>query len=138
MARPAPAVANRVDADRDGRISLDEYRVYFEGRVVSAIEFGPEPPAPRPPVPPPVPPAEAFTGPIRYGRLPSGLPAWFVDLDTDHDGQISLYEWRQARLPMAEFVEMDLNGDGLLPPDEYLRYQRSLRARQAAPDPIGP
>ena len=40
------AVANRVDADRDGRISPDEYRAYFEGRVLTTIEFGPNCPAP--------------------------------------------------------------------------------------------
>ncbi len=58
-----------------------------------------------------------------------------MELDTDRDGQIALYEWRRAGRPMAEFVEMDLNADGLLPPDEYLRYVRALRTR---PNPDAP
>lgn len=30
----------------------------------------------------------------RAGKLPEkGLPAWFVQLDTDQDGQVALYEW---------------------------------------------
>lgn len=120
-------VADRFDRDRDGRISLDEYRDYFHGRVIAVIEAGSETPLPRSPAAPPLQPIDLIPGPIRYGRLPSGLPAWFVELDTDEDGQISLYEWRQAGRPMVEFFEMDLNGDGLLPPAEYFRYQRFVR-----------
>lgn len=59
---------------------------------------------------------------IRYGKLPPGLPDWFTDLDTDRDAQIGLYEWRAAKRATAEFVTMDLDGDGLLSPQEYLRY----------------
>ena len=59
--------------------------------------------------------------------MPPGIPPWFVELDTDRDGQVALYEWRRAGLPMAQFQEMDLNEDGLLPPDEYLRYVRLYR-----------
>lgn len=118
------AKARDFDEDRDGRISFDEYRAYFEGRVLRLWETGTEDP-----LPPATPaPATASPGPIRYGKLPDGLPSWFVDLDTDRDGQISLYEWKSAGYSLADFQVMDLNGDGLLPPEEYLRYLRSLRA----------
>lgn len=61
---------------------------------------------------------------IRYGKLPKGLPDWFVKLDTDKDGQIGLYEWLAAKKPTKEFLEMDLNGDGLLTAEEYLRWKK--------------
>ena len=88
-------------------------------RVAATIEFGPEPPS-RPPETPALLPKPPVA--LRYGHLPNGLPQWFVDLDTDRDGQIALHEWRKAGLPIEEFMAMDLNGDGLLPPDEYLRF----------------
>jgi hypothetical protein len=120
-------VAARFDRDRDGRIHPDEYRDYFGGRVLDTIEFGPEPPPE--PTAPPRPPAEA-PRPIRYGQLPNGLPQWFVDLDFDRDAQIALSEWRKTAQPLDEFFAMDVNGDGLLPPDEYLRFVRDRRAAE--------
>ena len=58
----------------------------------------------------------------RVGKRPAGLPRWFEQLDTDGDGQIGLYEWRQAGLPTNHFRDLDLDGDGLLTAAEYLRY----------------
>ena len=124
------AVARRHDRNRDGRIDPGEYRDYFEGRVATTIEFGPEPPAPAPQEaaqPLVMRPSVA----IRYGHLPKGLPAWFEELDFDRDGQIALHEWRKAGRPLDEFMAMDSNGDGLLPPDEYLRLPRPLPAAGA-------
>ncbi|MCS6866012.1 MAG: hypothetical protein RMJ56_02235 [Gemmataceae bacterium] len=121
------AQARDYDADRDGRISFPEYRAYFEGRVVRIMTTGTDEPLS---ATSPAPGGEAnipsgrFPTPIRYGQLPSGLPKWFVDLDTDRDGQISLYEWKSEGYSLAEFQALDLNGDGLLPPEEYLRYLR--------------
>jgi hypothetical protein len=123
-------VAARFDRDRDGRIHPDEYRDYFEGRVIDTIEFGPESRPRENPNPSTPPPAES-TGPLRYGQLPKGLPQWFVDLDSDRDAQIALPEWRRAGRPLDEFFAIDLNGDGLLPPDEYLRFVRNLRAAES-------
>lgn len=61
---------------------------------------------------------------MRYGKLPKDLPSWFEDYDTDKDGQVGLYEWRKASKAMAEFTAMDLNGDGFVTADEYLRFSR--------------
>lgn len=61
---------------------------------------------------------------MRYGKLPKGLPGWYDENDTDKDGQVSLYEWRKAGMDVKEFQEMDLNGDGLVTADEYLRFAR--------------
>jgi hypothetical protein len=59
---------------------------------------------------------------VRYGKLPAGLPDWFTEDDSDKDGQIGLYEWRQAGKDLRDFAEMDLNNDDLISPQEYLRY----------------
>ena len=61
---------------------------------------------------------------MRYGKLPQGLPSWFDELDTDQDGQVALYEWQTAKKDIKEFTDMDLNGDGLITADEYLRFTR--------------
>src|SRR5262249_44563864 len=103
----------KADADGNGRISKDEYRGYFRQRVTVR--------------------ADAVLAKSGDGRGPdgkptgkpgapgTGLPDWFTTLDTDKDGQVSLFEWRKAGRPTALFQEMDLNGDGLLTRDEYLR-----------------
>jgi hypothetical protein len=57
----------------------------------------------------------------------TGLPGWFSTLDADEDKQISLYEWRKAGKEIKEFLEMDLNGDGLLTTDEYSRWAQQKR-----------
>jgi hypothetical protein len=61
---------------------------------------------------------------MRYGKLPKDLPSWFDEYDLDKDGQVSLYEWRKAGKDVKDFTEMDLNGDGLITADEYLRFAR--------------
>lgn len=57
------------------------------------------------------------------GKTPTGLPAWFKELDTDGDGQAALYEWRKTGKPMDEFANWDLNGDGFITPEEAIRQQ---------------
>jgi hypothetical protein len=61
---------------------------------------------------------------FRSRQLPKGLPGWFRELDTDRDGQVSLYEWRMAKRSLDEFLRMDRNRDGYLSPEEVLRYQK--------------
>ncbi|MSQ94278.1 MAG: hypothetical protein EXR98_06945 [Gemmataceae bacterium] len=57
----------------------------------------------------------------RAGKLPKGLPEWFERLDTDRDGQISLFEWRKGGKKISEFRDYDLNDDGFITADEVLR-----------------
>lgn len=77
---------------------------------------------------------------FRYGHLPEGLPPYFytADGDMDKDGQIGLYEWARLWDPkgaglseekLTEFKALDLNADGLITAEEY------LRAKKAAPVP---
>jgi Ca2+-binding EF-hand superfamily protein len=56
----------------------------------------------------------------RAGKLPKELPSWFAELDTDHDGQIGLYEWKASGRSLQEFYELDRNDDGFLTIDEVL------------------
>jgi hypothetical protein len=58
----------------------------------------------------------------RGDNLPEELD-WFRQLDSDHDGQVGLYEWRASARAIAEFEEMDLNGDGFITAEEALKYQ---------------
>ncbi len=70
---------------------------------------------------------------MRYGKLPKDLPSWFEQDDTDKDGQIGLYEWRKAGKDIQDFMNMDLNNDGFITADEYLRFtrQQSIDAKIA-------
>jgi hypothetical protein len=57
-----------------------------------------------------------------YDNLPKEMPAWFKQLDTNHDAQIGLYEWKASGRSIAEFQRMDRNNDGFLTVDEVLSY----------------
>lgn len=49
------------------------------------------------------------------------LPSSYTDLDTNLDGQIGLYEWRQWKpTELTAFIELDANSDGFLTPRELL------------------
>lgn len=121
------------DADHDGKISPTEYRDYLRVKVGVVIQLGP-PPAPPPgaeakPVPPPEPEEPKLKVITDPSQFPKELPAWFRELDTDKDLQIGLYEWVAGKRPVAEFQEMDLNGDGLLEVGEYLRWARMKKEK---------
>ena len=56
-------------------------------------------------------------------RLPKGVPDFFYRNDADADGQISMAEYATAWNDQiaAEFQKLDLNGDGILTPEECVR-----------------
>ncbi len=59
---------------------------------------------------------------IRFGKLPPGLPDWFAEYDQDKDGQVNMYEWRTVGgKAVAEFRDLDANGDGFIAPQELIR-----------------
>jgi len=60
---------------------------------------------------------------VGTSRLPSGLPPWFAQRDTNGDGQLTLAEFapRPNRSLLTRFSAYDINRDGLLTPREYLR-----------------
>jgi len=105
----------RADADGNGRIDKDEYRLYFQRRVTVAVETasaknekGSRAADPKAPA----------------AKSSVAMPDWFTTLDTDMDGQIALHEWRKAGRSIETFMEMDLDSDGLLTREEYLRFIR--------------
>jgi hypothetical protein len=63
--------------------------------------------------------------------LPEGLPQWFVQRDTDGDGQVSLHEFtaKTPRADMSLFSRTDANGDGLLTARECVNAAKSLPAQ---------
>jgi len=118
------------DTDGNGLIDLTEFKAYFQARVQqmaadrnaagNSTEWlggvpGEATPAPQEDTKPTV---------YRAGKLPPGLPAWFEQLDTDHDAQIGLYEWKVSGRPIEEFVNMDRNGDGFLTVEEVLYFTK--------------
>lgn len=137
------------DANKDGSIDLTEYTTYFNAAVSGMGGGGQggggwggggqggggwggggwgnpdsrkqeEPDEPKPTV-------------YRYGNLPQGLPTFFVNADTDKDGQIGLYEWAKywdpngvglTEVKITEFKDLDPNADGLVTAEEYMRVKK--------------
>jgi hypothetical protein len=98
----------------------------FKVKNTESPPAAPNSPAVAPPPPPAV---DGFPGddaprPVvnRYGKPAPGLPEWFIRLDTDHDGQVGLYEWRVSGRSLAEFAAIDRNDDGLITAEEMLWY----------------
>jgi len=60
-------------------------------------------------------------------RLPDGLPSWFARADADGDGQITMAEfsatWNDSKV--SEFLKYDLNGDGVITPNEVLKVEKA-------------
>jgi hypothetical protein len=111
----------RWDKDGDGWISYAEYRTYFAHRLDKVFrEWQQKADRPLPALVIQEPDSDEPMV-MRAGALPPGLPAWFSQLDEDGDGQIGLYEWRQAGWSIEEFQKLDHNDDGFLEPAEILR-----------------
>ncbi|HVL14993.1 MAG TPA: EF-hand domain-containing protein [Gemmata sp.] len=106
----------RADSDGNGRIDKDEYRAYFRARVVVNTDLAIKAAEQRGERGPDGKPLSAPT------PAPGAAPAWFAGFDTDKDNQISLAEWRKAGRDIAAFMEMDLDGDGLLTKEEHARF----------------
>jgi subtilisin-like proprotein convertase family protein len=62
------------------------------------------------------------------GNLSAGLPDWFFERDANEDGQIAMsefaVEWTEELV--QRFQKYDMNQDGIITTDEYLKSQRAL------------
>src|SRR5947209_9862065 len=128
---------SKYDTNRDGTISLEEYKPYYRDRIEAKMADRPQgsadggqsaTPEGLPPAPEPASAQEEEKKATVYrtGKMPKELPAWFVEMDVDKDGQVGLWEWVRVRGPEAvdQFRAMDRNDDGLLTVDEVLSYTR--------------
>jgi outer membrane protein assembly factor BamB len=109
------------DFDANGAIDLQEFRAFI---MAQRMGWNPQKGGPNPFRPSWA--VEPRTPVYRKGKLPSGLPSWFADLANNEEGQIFLFDWRAAGRKDEEFFAMDLNGDGILTPEEVLDYLKKL------------
>ena len=60
---------------------------------------------------------------VSPGRLPAGVPSWFLERDRDGDGQLTLGEYGATRsvTRLREFQTLDHNRDGVLTAREAVR-----------------
>jgi len=130
----------KYDANKDGAVSLEEFRGYMKDRMQMreqerkdaaanvTVTTDALPPAAAPSHSPPAQvPEDSNQRPTvyRFGNLPSDMPGWFAEMDSDKDGQVGLYEWVKASRPVVEFRTMDRNEDALLTIDELIGFVRN-------------
>jgi hypothetical protein len=127
---------DRYDANGDGFIDLNEYKSYATARMGpmgGPQQGGPggrdrdreDADEPRRPVM------------YRAGNLPRDFPYASLDENGDKDGQVGLYEWKNAGKRISEFQDLDLNKDGFLTVDEYYRYRRQHMPQVASTSLFG-
>jgi len=126
MSETLQAERDKYDTNHNGVIELDEFKAYVAARF-SGSRQGDNVSGPAPigaPGGPPLTEEEERKRPtlIRAGNLPREFP--FAALDRDGDGQIGLYEWKEAGRRIADFLPMDLNNDGFVTVDEYFRWKK--------------
>jgi len=133
------------DANHNGVIEWDEYKEYYKARnSYMRDQYGQgggyNPNNPMQPGDPnfPIPEEDRKPTVYRSGNLPKELPPWFAQMDRDRDGQIGLYEWKDAGRTTVEFREIDANQDGFITVEEALRsVKRQALVKNTMPQPGG-
>jgi Ca2+-binding EF-hand superfamily protein len=124
MSESLKAEKDKWDTDKNGFIDFNEFKAYLQARMQAVVGDGSEIAGG---ADPDLDKTEDDKKPIVYraGKLPKELPSWFAELDTDHDAQVGLYEWKKSGRSLEEFAAMDRNGDGFLTVEEVLHAGRS-------------
>jgi Ca2+-binding EF-hand superfamily protein len=112
------------DMNHDGVIDLHEFKEWFKAFVAQRMNESNRSGGDVTIIKSPEHDEEDEPKPVVYraGKLPKELPAWFKQIDTDGDGQITMAEWRAAGKSIEEFQKIDRNGDGFLTIAEVLYY----------------
>lgn len=65
---------------------------------------------------------------VSRDSLPQGLPSWFLLRDMDGDAQLTLAEYARdgSETSIREFTRYDINGDGVVTPEECLGAPRAI------------
>src|SRR5262249_17198544 len=125
MSETLQAERDKYDTNHDGVIDLNEFKAYVAARFSGPRPDGAPGVGPRG-GPDDSQPAEEEERKrpqlVRAGNLPREFP--FAYMDRDGDGQIGLYEWKEAGRRISEFLPMDLNNDGFVTVDEYFRWKK--------------
>lgn len=134
-----------VDADGDGRITIAELAQhaanFAAGRAIR-LSTSQEPLVGGPPGQPGDPAARNASAaastpagdPRRnlkyFASLPAGVPPWFVERDTDGDGQLTLNEFspKLLKADIDDFTQFDANRDGVLTAKEFLRAGKEAKS----------
>ncbi len=123
------AELSKWDTNRDNLIDLDEYKYFYGAQRQRRRQDGHQTNVPSTIIREE---EDLDARPIllRVGKLHAAkeLPAWFLTLDTDKDGQVALWEWRRAGKNLDDFREWDRNDDGYITPEEAIYKQHASPA----------
>lgn len=74
---------------------------------------------------------KSYRVPTATERLPKGLPDWFARNDVDADGQVAMAEYMTELTDSkaAEFLKFDLDGDGIITPEECLEVEGKAKKK---------
>ena len=109
-----PFDANAADRNKDGRLTLSEIIAALGGRPSATLGA-----------------ARTTTVSGSYqDRMPEGVPDWFTRMDTNKDGQITLFEYAEGN-PFTdeminEFKANDLNNDGVITIEEAYTFMKRM------------
>jgi len=129
QARDPNAAFDRLDTNKDGNISRDEFSRAHEERIERRVVLKDGQPLPEGVAPPPGMPHKG----MRMHRMGGGMMGgqMFEMADANHDGRVSLQEATDAAV--KHFDMADANHDGRITPDERKQMRIQFIEKRRAP-----